>query len=902
MKLLTLIGLGLLLSGLSFVPLKSGENVQQPRKTEKDVMRCHMEDGEVNVRIIYDFGSKTVVKNKDCTFRAIYQGDDKLACLEAYEYDGDIGWSYKVNEDESCDVSLHLPNYDSSLTLVFVDVGGSKAFSTIYLSAGDNGLYGISTLSMMDAQYLVGNVEGQDCMDNDALESDDRGPTPEGDENTENGPRKVIASGRVNGYLKWTDVEGVVHPLAGAKVKITFTGSWGNASTYTNSSGYYDISFGNMWTAWAYEATIHVYAENDMIKVTNDSGNIYEKAQKLEGMSNGATYNYSYTFTKGSDMCKAMNIFTAGKNFSDHAAYLNGGTKISQCAIKFPCEQGADYSSNSIRLPQEKPGQNPTVHQSWDTIGHEYGHHLQNQFFKHDYYGSHSSGTSDIVGYFNDRKNSDSYDSDLAAAKKQGMGLAWSESWPTFFSIVAQKSFPDDLKTIEYVGDDTYTSRLGFEDDLNTINSNGSETTEITIMRFLFQLWDMEASAYDHISISEEDLWTVIISTKPEFFYGFINSLYGSGLSFSKSDLGLLLEGFNLSSKNVNITVSVQNNYAYIPKFTWSGSGFDITYNHNGTTKTYAFSNDMFALDFYDANKKFILSTSTTEDRAYTLSQSEWNAILLSSGSKYFAVVKAYDTLGMQSGPYYSRYYEFSKPSAASRSVSLADVRYYEDSLAIAPGTQWTYNLTFSTSGTKLIQTFGTADVKMSLYDSDGTTLIENDDDDGYGLNALIYRYFEKNKRYVLKISMFSSSGGGQTRLSISPIYGAQADGKTDMKCFENFVNINTYPTFTWGSYLATHYSKMVTWTVPEDGKYKISLSSAYDNYLYVVDPTSSDFNTYNVNCNDDTNGSNDRNASIQGTYSKGKTYAIYYCQYNPSNEIGASSVEDDITLKIEKQ
>ena len=44
MKLLTLIGLGLLLSGLSFAPLKAGENVQQPRKTEKDVMRCHTED------------------------------------------------------------------------------------------------------------------------------------------------------------------------------------------------------------------------------------------------------------------------------------------------------------------------------------------------------------------------------------------------------------------------------------------------------------------------------------------------------------------------------------------------------------------------------------------------------------------------------------------------------------------------------------------------------------------------------------------------------------------------------------------------------------------------------------------------------------------------------------------
>lgn len=38
MKLLALIGLGLLLSGLSFAPLKAGENVQQPRKTEKRII------------------------------------------------------------------------------------------------------------------------------------------------------------------------------------------------------------------------------------------------------------------------------------------------------------------------------------------------------------------------------------------------------------------------------------------------------------------------------------------------------------------------------------------------------------------------------------------------------------------------------------------------------------------------------------------------------------------------------------------------------------------------------------------------------------------------------------------------------------------------------------------------
>lgn len=99
----------------------------------------------------------------------------------------------------------------------------------------------------------------------------------------------------------------------------------------------------------------------------------------------------------------------------------------------------------------------------------------------------------------------------------------------------------------------------------------------------------------------------------------------------------------------------------------------------------------------------------------------------------------------------------------------------------------------------------------MYLYEPDGTTIIENDDDDGYRLNSLIYRYLLKGRNYVLKVSMYSSSRSGETRLAIAPVYGVQANDANNMNQFENFYNLNTYPNYTFNSYLATNYSKMVT-------------------------------------------------------------------------------------------
>lgn len=412
-------------------------------------------------------------------------------------------------------------------------------------------------------------------------------------------------------------------------------------------------------------------------------------------------------------------------------------------------------------------------------------------------------------------------------------------------------------------------------------------------MCFLYRLWESDnLLSFDNISISDSDLWTIMNSYNPENFSSFITDLYESGLYFSKDSLGRLLEGFRLSSSNLSISATMDN-YSSIPTFSWTANGSNITFN--GTT--YNYRNNKFVLAFYDSNLNFI-GEHETLSTSVQIPSSLWKNIVAAPGSVYYAQIKSYATLGVESGPYYSSYYEFTKPAAAHETISISNSRYFEKDIAIAPGTVYTFNITFDFSGTKLLQTFGSTDVVMSLYESDGTTLIETDDDDGYGRNSLIYRYLMSGTQYVLKLRVFGNSSGGLTRLCIAPIYGAQADTATNMNEFENFVNLNTYHNWGWGSYLATRYSKMITWTVPENGTYCLSLTSDFDNYLFVVDPSSPYSNVLNVDYNDDTNG---RNASITNYYSSGKTYAIFYCQYNPSNEIGNGGTSPDISLSINK-
>ena len=865
--------------------------------------------------ISFSFGDE-IITDKNVFYCTII---DDFAEIPLITHSGNIGLEVISSELNNYYVKLSLPEEDGQIEINFT-LNEESARGLLFSSKGENNQYAISSLSLYSAWGLVGNIPGQEYMDNDTIDAEDKGPTPEFGEVSSGGPQRVIAGGRVYGYLKWTDDDGNIHPLIGVKVKLTFIGelSDANVNTYTNSSGYFDVSFNNISTTASFMCYIHIYAENDIAKVTNKDDVVYESAQYLSEMTNNSTYNFgTYTFSKSKDseLGNAMQIFTALKNYTEYARMLNGGSNIQKCTIQYPADTNiAKYSNgkNKILLPLEKeskPGY-PSVHGSWDVIGHEYGHHLQWHFFMQNYFGTHYYDTNDIYGYFhlNNRQAIESGTTymidanEIIKAKTKSVGLSWKEAWPTFFAISAQSTFSSDLKKVPTVGDKIYLAHNGVRQNLLSLsNSNNStygqvngETDEDVIMGFLYRLWDTENSiTSDKISISDTDLWALMVENNPEHFYGFINDLYNSDLNFSRSDLGLLLEAFKISASN--LSVSVTEDYTERPTFTWTENGTNIIFE--GTA--YNYGNNKFSLCLFDSSKTLIKEIKDLTTNSYKLTQDEWDSVLISSGSTYYVVIKSYATLGVETGPYYSQYYEFTKPTfaTANATIKLNNDRYYEKTLAISQGTNWTIDLSFEHSGNKMIQTFGLPDTKMWLYDENGTQ-IEFDDDDGYKLNSFINRYFEAGKKYTLKVKLYSDSTAAKTRLSITPISGIKNNEDPSLTTYENIWHVNSVSNYSFGSYLSRYNSKVISWTPVESGNYKITLTSEFDNYLYVIDPSSSELNKNNVHQNDDFDG---RNAGLEGYYSKDITYFIVFAQYNPSSDFANLDTGDDITIRINK-
>ena len=62
--------------------------------------------------------------------------------------------------------------------------------------------------------------------------------------------------------------------------------------------------------------------------------------------------------------------------------------------------------------------------------------------------------------------------------------------------------------------------------------------------------------------------------------------------------------------------------------------------------------------------------------------------------------------------------------------------RYFEEVFVLGKGEHKDFNITYTNSGNKILQTFGYKDTYMELFDSAGN-LLASDDDSGYGLMPL---------------------------------------------------------------------------------------------------------------------------------------------------------------------
>ena len=844
--------------------------------------------------IFFGFGDEMVCEKNGLvtTMAHPYETAPSVTCI------GDIIGSFSPKDTKVMEAAFAFPSSHEGTSVITISSGTNMITKSIFSVPFGDGKVAVSLLSTGSARYLAGLLPNQSLFDGNP-QNDDR---QSGSDNKEEQTRVVIGNGSVSGFVKWKYpvATPTLYPLAGAKVKLTFLNSWGEINGYTNASGYFNLAFNNMWAAlYTFEVTLHIYWENDLIKVIRSNNSVYEHAEVVP-MQNGQDYVYpkpiEFTIGKGDDYGEASSIYSAANVYAERAKYLNGGQGFTQCSFRYPESSGFDYSSDThlvrVNSSSDSAGIHPLSYEAWDVLGHEYGHHLQTVFgFSAEAGGSHSSGDSDIEAIYSDGAIHDDAD-----AKDRGTRLAWNESWPTFFETVAQKSAPSIFWNIcvyrpsdgspRPLGDNFYTGRR-FSPDYSLDNNEvlKGEGCERTIMCFLFKLYESNNSAsYDSISISEENLWTIVISSKPKKFYEFVSAVASTLSTDRLSDFGRLLAGFQLSPSALYVSAT-QNSYASLPTFSWNGGGYGFSTASFGYKH---FENTVFTLKCFDSSKSLLFAKDNISSCSYQLSELQWNKVLMTSGTNYFVMVLGYSSLGGLTGPYYSRLFAFSKPSILQSTpnlTSLSAKRFFEQTIGIPASGKWRMSLSFPYSGKKAIQTFGDKDTKIWLYQADGTTLISSNDDSGYGTNAFICLEAAANTTYILEIGYYNSSVSGETKVSITPFVGCLTDGQTSFSSYESFVNINTYQTFTWSSYLFGNSSKIVTWSPPVDGNYTVRLESDFDNYLYVIDPTSSAPLVENVHYNDDSNGSN--NASLTNNYSSSKKYYVVYAEYNNGNDLG---------------
>lgn len=453
--------------------------------------------------------------------------------------------------------------------------------------------------------------------------------------------------GIINGYLKWSNSKGDSFPLRESKIKVTTP--VGNYETYTDDEGYYLMYLANSTKASNpfTDISLHIYSESESTKVVDNNSVIYEECISGIDLTNmDEAYELDYTFNASTDIGKAMQISQAAKYYSDYVKELNGGEAISSCTIKYP---DADTTSCFYRASEEmihitKRKNDATgleSYESWDVIGHEYGHHVQRYFgISNSPGGKHyfSENCADILA-------SDS--TPTASDKLNGLRLAWGEAWPTYWATTAQQTFPADIKAINTVADDRYDSYNGANGSLNSYDDDGikGDGCELAIARFLYKLYSPETDSLDKFSLGDETLWKIVTDTKPYYFYELVNALYSDG--YSKSDLGLLLEAYGMSASNLGVAFLKNIN----PIFRWDAQGGSIY-----------FPNDIFALHFFDENDTKILEIRDIKDTRYQLTDDEWTVLSRDTGKKFYVMLEAMANEYSTTGPYYSSKHEFEKP------------------------------------------------------------------------------------------------------------------------------------------------------------------------------------------------------------------------------------------------
>lgn len=437
---------------------------------------------------------------------------------------------------------------------------------------------------------------------------------------------------KIEGNLQWYDDNYKLHPLRKVKIELfSVLNEKGDLelleSTFSDDSGYFIFQF---LIENESEFSIKVYAGDGNIIVKYSDDIIYNAFQKIV-IAPGETITLNYDFDMKYNLGKAFQISQAIIAARDFAFEMMGKLP-DPLTVYFPSKDHAYYyaKTKSIHLADNTYLGYPPVYASWDLIMHEYGHHIQYEL--------------DIIDQKGYKHISSKNDADVLEDKYEGTRLAWGESWPTVFGMIAQQYYADKIDDIRTVGDSFYTAYNGLNYNIDYIEAPLGEACEDSIMAVLWDLYDddYDAQTNDPIALGFKGFWDVTTESHAKTFSEFINHFYDVYPQYIEK-IATNLSFFKMAANDLAV-----RNDAYL---SWTGEGGSKLYPNN-----------KFYLSFYDKNKKLVFNTPDLDTNTYVLTSADWNKLYSLDGDYfYWSVASFSDYEGVLTGPYISTFAKTTK-------------------------------------------------------------------------------------------------------------------------------------------------------------------------------------------------------------------------------------------------
>ena len=220
--------------------------------------------------------------------------------------------------------------------------------------------------------------------------------------------------------------------------------------------------------------------------------------------------------------------------------------------------------------------------------------------------------------------------------------------------------------------------------------------------------------------------------------------------------------------------------------------------------------------------------------------------------------------------------------------------KYIEKVITLNPKQYYDFEVTFSTSGIKIFQTFGLMDTSMTLYL--GENVLKSSNNEGYSTNSLMNYYVSANTTYKIRVQSNEASETIYTKFLIVPAFMIRESSADVINSYEDIRNY--YGTnLSLLSYAQNNYVQIFTFTPSVTGNYRIFLETEFDSYLYVIDPRSSSVLVEGTDYDDD--GCSEYDGYIWRELTVNVPYLIVFSHYDLSYVFEDLDEGDNVRVRI---